>query len=247
MDQCNISIATVTLIRNTQERDLLHQSMQRLSALGVPVAVADADSGKDFTDYLENLPNLKVYKLERSGLFLQAKESLVAASHLGKRYVLYTESDKLWFFENELGNFISQALDDDNTGIFLASRDARSFSTFPEFQRHTEAVINQLVEKLVGQGGDYVYGPMLIRRTLIDSLSLVQEDIGWGFRFFLIGIAHRLGQHLVPLTLTLPNPAYSHQEETLDVRLYRVQQLVQNSRGLVHSFEVPLSSPLHHK
>lgn len=165
-------------------------------------------------------------------MLAQTKRSLHGALQLGSRYILYTESHKRLFFEHGLGEFLAHALIQSQVGVVVASRSAASFATYPTSQQYTETVINQLVGQVIGQHGDFSYGPMLIHRALIPSLKFFTEDIGWGWRHYIMGIAHRLGYSIVQWTGGLPCPPDQRADSQAELVL-RMRQLSQNLEGLV--------------
>lgn len=238
MDKGEVSIATMTWARDEAESKLLRETMHCLAEGKLPVFITDGGSGQRFIDYLNSFPNFQIFESDKPGVFAQTRRSLKAANDAGTRYIFYTESDKKLFFEQTLREFISQAPSDGQVGVVFLSRSAESFSTYPEMQRYTEAVINHLCAGMVGLQADYSYGPMLINRALIPYLELVKEDIGWGWRHYIFGIAHRLGYQVVPWIADLPCPP-EQQEDSPQERMHRMRQLSQNVQGLVLSMSIP--------
>ena len=232
MNTNNLSIATITWARNVDEETLLRESLQHLSALQIPVFVTDGGSHNSFTDFVESLPNCTLVKAEGKGLWPQAKSSLQAAYDSGSSFILYTEPDKKNFFEQSLPGFLTEAAEDDDTGIVLASRSAIAFETFPPFQRTTETAINFCCAEITCQSLDYTYGPFLLNRKLVPNLQQVKKDIGWGWRPYAFCIAHRLGYRLNQLTGNFECPAGQREDDATE-RLYRMKQLSQNIDGIV--------------
>ena len=74
----------------------------------------------------------------------------------------------------------------------LAGRSDRSFATFPPLQRSTEAWIYDMAGTMIGRAGDYWYGPFLLNVRLASSVDRLRPSLGWGWRHFMFGIAHRL-------------------------------------------------------
>jgi hypothetical protein len=46
--------------------------------------------------------------------------------------------------------------------------------------RRTEEFINALCSDLIGDPGDYSYGPFLMNRALVPLIAYLGHDIGWG-------------------------------------------------------------------
>jgi hypothetical protein len=153
---------------------------------------------------------------------------------------MYTEPDKLDFFRQFLPDMLSQAGNDEQTGVLLASRSDTGFATFPSFQRMTETTINNCCEEITGKAFDYTYGPFLLNRQLVPYLNLIQEDIGWGWRPFAFGLAHRLGLRVESFAGNFTCPPDQRQDDSKE-RIYRMRQLTQNIQGLVMSANVSLS------
>jgi hypothetical protein len=238
MNRQNISIATISLVRDEQEEQLLRSSLTQLAALDIPVFITDGGSPSGFLDFLRSFPHFIV--LQGKGLWPQAKASIVSAYQSGTAFIMYTEPDKLDFFRQFLPDMLSQAGNDEQTGVLLASRSDTGFATFPSFQRMTETTINNCCEEITGKAFDYTYGPFLLNRQLVPYLNLIQEDIGWGWRPFAFGLAHRLGLRLESFAGNFTCPPDQRQDNSKE-RIYRMRQLTQNIQGLVMSANVSLS------
>jgi len=235
MDKNNVSIATISWARDSQEEVLLRKSVQHLAALEVPVFITDGGSGPEFLTFLHSFPHFTV--LEGRGLWQQAKTSMTEASSSGAQFVFYTEPDKLCFFRQWLTLMLNEVAADEETGIVLASRSTSAMSTFPPFQQITEATINQCCSEIIGGRFDYTYGPFLMNSRLVPYLQDLPEDIGWGWRPYAFGIAHRK-QYKVAAYI---GDFYCPEEQGSDnasERIYRMRQLTQNIQGLLLSHVV---------
>ena len=233
MKQNEIAIATITRVRDAEEDILLRESMRSLSQQDIPVVVVDRGSSQDFISFLKSLPNSIVLTSSATGLMGQVQLSVATASELGTKYILYTESDKNLFFQTQLHQFIAEASGDESTGLFVAARTPDSFKTFPGYQVYAETVANELYADMFGQPGDYCYGPMLISRALVPCLTSIEGDIGWGWRFYLLGVAHKSGYQIVLSALDLPCPPESGERGSELDRAYRIRQLQDNLQGLL--------------
>jgi hypothetical protein len=232
MNPREIAIATISWARTAQEAQLLRAALGCLARVNLPVVVTDGGSGQPFVEYLRGFRHFTVLETDTPGVLAQIKQSLQSALQLGSRYVLYTESDKLLFFEQSLGAFLARAPRQGHVGVVVAARSAASFATYPPSQRYTETVINQLCGEVIGQRGDFSYGPLLIHQALIPSLECLEEDIGWGWRHYILGIAHRMGYRIVQWTSDLPCPAEQRADSRAEL-VHRMRQLSQNLQGLV--------------
>src|SRR5919199_6351457 len=107
MNTREIAIATMSWARTAQEAQLLREAMCRLARLNLPVIVTDGGSGQPFVEYLRGFRHFTVLETDTPGVLAQSKRSLQGALQLGRRYILYTESDKQLFFEHGLGKFLA--------------------------------------------------------------------------------------------------------------------------------------------
>src|SRR4051812_26836179 len=139
----DLSIATITLVRNDVEEKLLRESLQHLSKFHVPVYITDGGSNTGFLEFLKSVPNFNVLPARASGVFEQAKNSLSAAYQYGSPFVFYTEPDKKDFFQDGLPHMLKEVNAGEISGIITASRSVYSLATFPAFQQMTEATINK--------------------------------------------------------------------------------------------------------
>ena len=234
MDNSDVLIATMTWARDAQEERLLRESLGQLAELDVSTFVTDGGSSKPFIDFLHGLSPFNVFAAGAPGVWPQARRSIQAADEAGARFILYTEPDKREFFQDGLQEFITGAPGDDTVGIVLASRSAPSFATFPAFQQYTEAAINRCCAEVVGQDADFTYGPFLLNRGLVPHLSGAAADLGWGWRPYAFGMAHRLGYRICYSEMDLPCPAQQRGDSRAE-RVYRMKQLSQSIHGLVVS------------
>jgi len=235
-----VAVATITWARDAQEEQLLRASLQYLAKLEIPVFITDGGSNSSFLRFLAEFPHFQVSQAATKGVWAQARSSLQAAYQSGAAFILYTEPDKQNFFQHALPRFIAAAPEHDPVGVVLAARSEAGFATFPTFQRTTETTINQCCAEIMGHPIDYTYGPFLLNRNLVPYLSLVQEDIGWGWRPYTFGVAHRLNYEVTYSVEDFACPEEQREDTPLE-RIYRMRQLSQNIQGLVLSTSVKLS------
>lgn len=227
-----ISVATISWARSEDEDAVLRRSLKRLSDTGLRTAVADAGTSASFTNFLGSLPGLTVTAQGEKGLAAQVKASLEVAARFETPFILYTEPDKDGFFGPPLMDFIARAPAAEDTGVLLAARSAEAFNTFPPMQRYTEGVINHLCGELIGRAGDYSYGPFLFNRRLLDALSALPSDAGWGWRPFMFLAAHRRRLLISHIVGDYPCPMGQRTEDDGE-REHRLRQLSQNIAGLL--------------
>lgn len=238
----------MTWAHSPQEADLLAASIESLTHSDLPVVVADGGSIDGFTDRLRACHHVStvIPRLGPGRLVGQIEAAMAAAANQHPDYVLYTEPDKQWFFTHRLDGFLQAAEQNVGAGILLASRDADSFATFPTGQQLTESLFNQLAGDALGVSGDTLYGPMLVRTDLVEYVTDLHEDLGWGWRPYLMAIVMRLGQRLVCVEGDFQCPEHQRGENDSAARIYRMEQLAQNVKGLAKGFKEDLSHPHFH-
>jgi hypothetical protein len=236
MHKTELAIATITLARQPDEEAMLLRGLAALAASPLPVFVTDGGSASAFLERARRIDGLTWCEPAR-GLWPQVRRGLDAAREAGARWILYTEPDKVDFFRENLRTFIAQAPVNEGSGVVLVSRASEQLATFPVFQQYSESVINRCCAEVIGRAFDYSYGPFLLAATVVQHLRPPTEEIGWGWRPFAFGIAHRLGLRIehVPLAAACPADQRSRSE-----RVYRMQQLAQSVEGLVLSTKVAL-------
>jgi hypothetical protein len=232
-------VCTVSLARDEREARLIQRTLKYLSLTGFPVVVADGGSSPEFVDAISALPHVSVVIPQQSDLVGQVQAAFAAARLSQAPSVLYLESDKALFAQQHLAGFLERACADADVGLVLAGRSDRSFATFPALQRSTEARINEMTGKMTGRAGDYSYGPFLLNVQLASSLDRLRPFLGWGWRHFIFGIAHRLGYRLMHVTGDYDCPL-EQLEAGEHERRHRERQLEQNLEGLRLSLTEPL-------
>jgi hypothetical protein len=231
----DVSVATISWARNDEEEKLLEISLRQLAELGLHVFIADGGSSQNFLQFLHSFSNFTV--LHGRGLWPQAKASITPAANETK-FVLYTEPDKLEFFSDYLPIMLEEPRNN-STGVILASRSLKGFSTFPLFQQLTENTINQCCKEVIKKDIDYCYGPFLFNSQLIPYMNSVKSDCGWGWRPYLFTIAHRLGFTIEAYQNQFNCPDDQRIDDEAE-RIYRMKQLTQNLNGLINATTVDL-------
>jgi hypothetical protein len=239
MDKSKLSVATITWARDDREEQVLRESLTSLAALNLPVFISDGGSHPDFLAFVNSFPHFTLSAPQGQGLWAQARTSLKAALTSQPDFICYTEPDKGDFFRQALPDFLAAAPDQDRVGVLLASRSAAGFATFPAFQQATETTINQCCAELIGPAVDYTYGPFLLRPELVTYVDLLPEHIGWGWRPFTFGVAHRLGYQVGSWQADMACPPDQRQDSPQE-RQYRIRQLGQNIEGLLLSTTVAI-------
>jgi hypothetical protein len=236
MKPSEIAVATITLARTAAEESALLQSLEKLSACGLPLVIADGGSSKRFVKRLLKF-TASVVSPNEKGLVQQVKSGLAAAlvQFPGKHAILYTEPDKYPFFEGCLLEFIAAIPRSKRLGVAAAARDPKSFRTFPRGQFTTESFMNEAFSWIVQQKGKYCYGPLLFSRRAAQLALNSPTDIGWGWRFWAMRRARAAGLRIVTVEQSLPCPKEQRSEDSSEDRLYRLQQLKQNLQAVTVS------------
>ncbi|NUR54500.1 MAG: hypothetical protein HOQ29_08635 [Acidobacteria bacterium] len=232
MSPSDVCIAAIAFARDDQEDALIRRALQRLSAIGFPIVVADGGSSPALVDALARLPRVTLVKPPTRGLVPQVKAALATAAALDTPFVLYTESDKAEFFERHLAAFLSRAPSDNDVGVSVAARSEASFATFPPLQRYCEHAIAHLTAEVTHVAGDYSYGPFLMHRALLDEMRDVPDDLGWGWRHFMFAAAALRGRRVAHVVGDYDCPIDQRHEGEHE-RMHRLRQLSQSVEGLV--------------
>jgi hypothetical protein len=232
MDPADVTVATMTWARSAAEADLVERGLSALHRLGLHVTVADRGTDAAFLARLNTRSGLDVTVTTRPGLVAQIQDSFALAARHDTRFLLYTEPDKLPFFETGLPAFVREAPADEDVGIVIAARSPRSFDTFPPMQRYTETVVNDLCARMIGAATDYCYGPFLMHRSLVAHIAALPQQLGWGWRPSTFLAARRQGLRVVARMDDYPCPPDQRDEDDRE-RAHRLQQLSDNVLGLI--------------
>jgi hypothetical protein len=239
----DVVVATMTWARDEAEARMLQAALRTLGSQALTVVATDGGSSEGFLERLNGISGLVLRRSSAPGLVRQVKSSIAAALDAGAEAVLYTEPDKDWFFRHGVIRLIECWRGAPQPSLVLAARSPASFATFPPFQRRTEGLVNDLCERLIGRRGDYSYGPFLMDRALAARVLAMPDNLGWGWRTCLFGLAARLGYSLSWHTGDFPCPEDQRSEGFGD-QLHRLKQLQENSDGLLWAAVSPLDPDL---
>jgi hypothetical protein len=230
MNTRSLAIATISWARDAHEATVLSRALAQLATMGFPLFITDAGSDETYLSGLQQLPNAKVTGPVK-GLWPQTRASINAAAASGAKWIFYAEPDKLDFFAQHLPQMLAQIDVEEKSGIYLASRSAAGFATFPAFQQMTETTINRCCAELMGKDLDYIYGPFLMNAQLVPHLQAMPENLGWGWRPYTFMMAHRLGLRIEGFSGDFYCPEDQREDDQTE-RIYRMKQLAQNMEGL---------------
>ena len=159
--EARMGISTITLARSTIEEKrittalgILYENLAR-AGRQIPIVAVDGGSDISFVNKVEGILGIGVPLANEKGLFPQVLASLQRANDQGTSAILYTESDKILFFERiskllTASEYLMHA--HPNFGIILAARTPESFATYPETQRAEESKVNTLLKEITGLG-----------------------------------------------------------------------------------------------
>jgi hypothetical protein len=230
-----VVVATMTLARDEVEERLLLRSLARLSEREWPIVVTDGGSSSAFTERLLDIGGIELHRA--NGLVPQIARSISGALAHDAPLILYTEPDKLEFFDAHVEALIARA---GEHGPCLATRSSSSFRTYPAHQRATETTINRRCGEAFGIAGDFSYGPFVLPRSLAIDLRTMPTHLGWGWRHFAFAVAHRLGYRITMFEGNFSCPPHGHRDEDEDDRVHRDRQLRENLEGLALGLAIPL-------
>jgi hypothetical protein len=225
------AIATMTRARNQNEAELLYCALSSLARLGVRIFVTDdPTSVPEFTQAMKKLPNVRLQQGGHS-LAQRIKWSLRRAMRHAD-FVIYTEPDKKDFFEKGIEALLHQAQGDEAV-LTIAARDESSLATFPDGQRWTESSFAELANRLLGPLPDLLYGPLAFQtRSVGELIEQAPEDVGWGWRTYVVARCALAKLKIASYSTYLPCPHQQSGEDGKNDRVYRLQQLIENIRGL---------------
>ncbi|MBS1819176.1 MAG: hypothetical protein JSU08_14675 [Acidobacteria bacterium] len=228
----DMAFVTMSLARTPDEGELLVRALRRLALHGRPIFVTDGGSPADVVAALGQIAGLTLIpQPHRAGLVGQVHTSVSAALSTPVSWLVYTEPDKLGFFEHGVGAFLNAASQDPATSVTLAARSADAFETFPPVQRQHEDAINTLTGAAVGVSGDFSYGPFAMPASLATLVSELDADVGWGWRHYMFAAAARRGYGVRLHEGPFACPPDQGEEDDHE-RAHRLRQFTQNRRGL---------------
>ena len=207
------------------DSELLLNSLEELSKKPYKIFLADGGSSEKFIDSVKKMGIVIGYI--SGGLTNQHKASMLLASDYASN-VLYTEPDKLGWFENKLEESVDKYLAAPNC-LSVVERTKDQFKTFPNDQQETETRMNDLIYHETGFLGDSIYGPKLFPSNLVKSVSEIKSDIGWGTLMFLVGRSHKTKLGLKKMYTAVSCPESDVAEKNPN---YRIKKLNDNKKGL---------------
>lgn len=238
MQTAGLVVLTITLARDLREEEFLLDALRALKKCGLPVIAADGGSRIEFVKKLRAM-EFTVVRPRTRKLVAQVQAGLgYALLKFPGRHILYTEPDKYPFFKAAL-NFVRKGKDESKVGVIVAARDRASFATFPEGQQCAETVANRATDLYLGgkQRRDYCYGPLLMSKRAAEIALEAPQDLGWGWRLYVLGRLAIEGKHLQAVEMSFPCPLEQRGEDSREDRIYRIKQLRQNLEALEIAFQ----------
>jgi hypothetical protein len=236
-------IATMIRGRDPEEARRVLASLRVLAKFRVPIYV---------TDDLSSLPEFSAKIRRMSGvMYRQSGRSLAQRVKLAisralrdsaPDFVFYTEPDKKEFFQRDVSRLLEFAAKHREAALIIPSRDHTAFTSFPEMQQRPESVFSSLAGNFTSSHiGDWLYGPMVLNPKLVQEyLDDVPDDLGWGWRIYLITRCLKAELSVLSYTGNFCCPQ-SQREQDEKGDIYRLQQLQENIAGLRSALQDALS------
>lgn len=225
------AVGTMTLVRSESDSMAVSTALEQLSSLGLPIYAADGGSIPTLADHVDRISQLEHWR-EGTTLVQQIKACLARAVANKHRMVLYTEPDKKQFFERAAAPFLGIVSSLQNSVVWIAARSEQDLATFPPGQQAAERAFNGLANSVLGMTGDLLYGPLVLDLGVVaDYLQEIPDDIGWGWRTYVIARCVLAGKRVTPVSgkFTCPNDQRNEDHQDL---AHRLMQLRQNVEGL---------------
>jgi hypothetical protein len=233
-------IAIVTMARGASDVEVLRitDGLTQAAAPGLPVYVTDHSGSPGVRGAVELLPNLDLAR-EASEMAPRIASSFRRARHNGAEVCVYSEPDKIPFFQSGLDRLVHLA-EQHPESLVVAARNASAFATVPEGQRKLESMANEIGATFLGKRIDYFFGPFAIPGSAVERyLPLMPASIGWGWRTYLMARCILEGMPVVVLDGAFDAPEWNRGEDDAASRLYRLKQFVESVDG----FRQALASP----
>ena len=235
MQTDEVQVVTITLARSKSEEETLLAALCELKRCGATVVAADGGSRAEFIDSLKML-GFSVVRPSKTGLVQQVKAAVETALKSSPRKpILYTEPDKYPFFQGPLVEFVRKIPEGVGPFLSIVARDGASFATFPAGQQWTESFMNRAASIAFQQeedGQDFCYGPLLLSPECFALVLDAPDDLGWGWRFYVMARAKAMGMKVILISMDLSCPSNQRSEDSRADRLYRLKQLRENLAAL---------------
>lgn len=231
----DLAIATLSLIRTDEERQVVLHTIEELDNLNVPVVIVDGGSKTEDINKIKSYKNVVLF--EEKGLQNQLLRSQKEARNLANN-IFYLHTDKLEFVKENAKSLIAQYLSQNPKGMFVPTRNTESINSYPSYQQKAEKFLNFFISDYIGINNDFYSGPKLYPALLVNYLDKLYEDIGWGIEAYYYVLAKRLGLPFYFQTVFSPSPNdIDDQEKTKEYRLKIVEWQI---KGFLFGKEVKL-------
>jgi len=236
MKKHKLAITTTSLIRTPTEGITVLKTIEVLSALNIPVIIADGGSPQKQKQIIKNMPNIIL--LEEKGLTNQLKESFVKGADIANS-LFYLHTDKLDFVQKYAHKLIDNYLDLKTKGMLIPIRTAAAFNTYPKYQRELENFLNYMISDYCGKKADYYFGPKIFSSKLVSYLDRVRKDIKWGIEAYFYTINHRLKlpMHFYKVNVNAPKEVLT---DDFEFKKYRLELIKWQIDGLILGQQVDI-------
>ena len=226
-------VAIVTMARAPSEVEVrrITEGLTLAAGMGLPVFVTDHPGNPGVARSVEMLPNVDLARQD-SDMVARVSSSFRRALERGADVCVYTEPDKIPFFQSGLGRLVQTARQNPNA-LVIAARNASAFATVPEGQRFLESRSSEIASAFLGVKADYYFGPFAVPGEAVGRyLPGCWGSLGWGWRTYLMGRCIRDGVPVVIMEGSFEAPEWNRGEDDAASRLYRLKQFVESVEGV---------------
>jgi len=255
MKKGNLAIVSMSFVKpeDTALQERILSTMKAFTDRGYPVYVADGGSPDEF---VRNIKGLGVNVITKEELIEcygqhpklpgQHKSAYFAALDDGAEHCLYSEPDKKeWAESGNLELAVKQYFNEQLEHGEIA-RTPEQMQTFPAAQQITEGILNKQLGLWTGVEGDYIYGPQISSKGLIETIDHIPNNpsLGWATVTWLPIIATMRGMKLGMLNYGLGCPTEQQTEVTQEDVEYRLKQGRDNLMGINTAVALGIESEL---
>jgi len=232
-----LAITSVSLIRNSEEREVVLATLTELNKFNLPIIIVDGGSSRTDKKRISSFSNVKLLEVNKGlthQLILSHRKAAKQAD-----FLFYLHTDKLSFVKNNCQKIIEYYDQFKNKGMLIPVRSEESLNTYPFFQRKQEEFLNFFMSDYIGTVSDYYAGPKIYPAKLVNYLDQLKGDIGWGIEAYFYVIAKRLHFPFNFIDCQMVAPKEIESEEK--AKLYRLQITSWQIDGFLQGLKVEFS------
>jgi hypothetical protein len=233
----SVAIATVSWIRNDEERDVVLETFSNLSQLNLPIITVDSGSSEEDQKKIASIKNVLFFKSKEGITKRLVFSQQEAAKHAD--YIFYLQSDKKDFAKNDVPKMIDYYVKQQEKGLLIPSRTKESFATYPSYQQKHEEFLNWFIGDYVKIEEDYYAGPKIYPATVTKYLHEIKGEQWWGIEAFIYVLAKKLNLPFAFFEVFINSPKDIGNNEF--IKNYRTEV----TRGQLDAFLQALQIELH--